>query len=221
MSLGPLYGSSDARTILSHASGVVHPGGVGTAPEKYSNESTCHSFFIAPSATNRASKRIRHYSQPCQTRSSKIIDHCANGMRVKVLLKRQLNGPACPPLCSRDPPLSTPTRWQGSLQKAPTTFPTLTAACPLAQAKALSNSLSFRSRRLSAHNEWSTCCGGALPGPSTPSAPLAQGICFSRPAPSSERPQAGGERHRTPTVKKPSRKNMNPTRKPLEGECDG
>ena len=55
-----------------------------------------------------------------------------------------------------------------------------TCGVPLAQAKALGNSRSFLSRRPSARNEFGEGCGSALPGPSTRSAPVAKGICFSR-----------------------------------------
>jgi len=94
--------------------------------------------------------------------------------------------------CFPRPTPHTPTRWQGSSQKAQTTFPTLAASCTLAQAKALGNSRSLRSRRLSARNEHvessaeARCQTLPLHPPLLPRAFASPG-----PAPSSERPQGG------------------------------
>ena len=51
---------------------------------------------------------------------------------------------------------------------------------PLAQAKAQGNFRSFRSRPGQRATNEAGNCGSALPGPSTPSAPLALGLCLSR-----------------------------------------
>jgi len=83
------------------------------------------------------------------------------------------------------------------LQKAQTPFPTLPAACELAQAKALGNSRSFRSRRLSARNESSSFCGGALPGLPLHSLLLPRAFASAGQLPLQKRPQADAPKLKT------------------------